>query len=359
VQSGRTGSPKVLASAMKKIWPLKDVTQTARAAYTFSGTIAASGSGWDTLLADIAQVKQNDGSRRDYVGWLSVTFGSGVAGLGYVGEGACIARDDDITTPVHELGHNMGRNHAPCGGASGVDPSYPVASGHLDAQGYDPSTGRVLAAGTYYDIMSYCDPVWVSAYNYKAVQSWLEAHPMSPTTPVAPLPRIIVNGRIKNGRVTLRPLSLVEASVVDDVTPGEYTLTLHGDRTVSMPFSVNRVADGDDDAQFAFLAPVVPGRYAADISLNGTVLTARIAGPAQARQTVEVKPVTGGVELVWNAAAFPFASLSHVGDAGHTTLSLFQEGGHAFISTVGLADGGAFEVSLSDGVQSQRIVVLR
>ena len=47
---------------MKQIWPLKDVNQITRAAYTYSGTVSANGAGWDQLLDNLAQTRRNDGS---------------------------------------------------------------------------------------------------------------------------------------------------------------------------------------------------------------------------------------------------------------------------------------------------------
>src|SRR6185295_17154456 len=137
------------------------------------------------------------------------------------------------------------------------------------------------------------------------------------------------------------------------------TATLYGERTVTIPFGVFKVADGDDDFHFAWLMPDVPNLYAVEIRKNGKLFGRKIAGPQQQSQTAEVKRVPDGVELVWNAAAFPFASIAHVSDQGHTTLSLWLEGGRAFVSTDGLEEGGMFEVSLSDGVQSQRLLVAR
>ena len=92
---------------------------------------------------------------------------------------------------------------------------------------------------------------------------------------------------------------------------------------------------------------------------RGNVVATAVAGLPQGKQQVKVSSVPGGVVLEWNASAFPFASVSHLSDEGHTTLSLYATGGKTFVSTLGLADGGAFEVSLSDGVQSQRLVVAR
>lgn len=360
VQSGRTGTPRNIDQAMKQVWPVKSVSTKPRAAYTFNGVIAANGGGWDSLINQLAMVRQMDGSRRYYLGWISVTFGSGVAGLGYLGYGVALTRDDTISTAIHELGHTMNREHAPCGGAGGADPQYPVAYARLDVPGYDFVSGSMLPVTTYRDVMSYCDPVWISNYNYKGAQTWLESRPVPETAAYVTSPRIIVSGRLSAGRVLLNPISLVEGPTeAEAIEPGEYTLTLRGEQTVSVPFNLRRVEDGTDDGQFSMVLPPVAGLYAAEVSYQGKVVAMKVAGPAKPAQRAAVRPVQGGVELTWDAAAFPYASLAHLGEQEHTTLSLWQEGGKAFISTAGLAEGGTWEVSLSDGVQSQRLVVAR
>ncbi len=166
-QGGHTGVPMDNSQGLKQIWPLKDITVTTRATYTSSTTLSPT-TNWDTLLSALDAVRMSDGSARDYVGWVNVTYGSGIAGIGYVGDPTCLAADSDEYTSVHELGHNMNRNHAPCGGATGVDPNYPVSTAHLDTQGWDYVSGNLEEANVAYDIMAYCDPQWVSTYNYKA-----------------------------------------------------------------------------------------------------------------------------------------------------------------------------------------------
>jgi hypothetical protein len=73
-------------------------------------------------------------------------------------------------TFVHELGHVHRLMHAPCGGASGADPSYPYAGALLGSWGYDARQGLLIdPASNHRDFMSYCDPAWISDYNYQAL----------------------------------------------------------------------------------------------------------------------------------------------------------------------------------------------
>lgn len=100
------------------------------------------------------------------VGWVTDADGWWAAGhraavgIGFGNRG--------VGTFAHELGHNHGRNHAPCGGASGTDSSYPHSGAYIGTWGYDFLTGELIDPTEYRDFMSYCGPEWVSDYSYQA-----------------------------------------------------------------------------------------------------------------------------------------------------------------------------------------------
>jgi len=112
------------------------------------------------------------------------------AGLGYVlpsvtfdmyrvamGIGFVDAQSYD--TFAHELGHNHGRDHAPCvwqgGTIEGVDPDYPYQGALLGVWGYDPRSRTTIDPTSMTDLMSYCDPSWISDYNYDAIAERIAA----------------------------------------------------------------------------------------------------------------------------------------------------------------------------------------
>lgn len=78
---------------------------------------------------------------------------------------------------AHELGHTMGRNHAPCarGAIEGVDAAYPYASGAIGNLGYDPRLKAFLHGDRNTDIMGYCNNQWISDYTYKAMADRLSS----------------------------------------------------------------------------------------------------------------------------------------------------------------------------------------
>jgi hypothetical protein len=152
----------------------------------WSQTISAGGSGWSDLLNAVASLRANDGAPSDtyYYGIFEPksTFSnycqSGcVAGLGFLGGpqdsssraaiGLGYGGDGSVETAVHELGHNHGREHAPCG-VSG-DASYPYSGASIGVYGYDMVSNTLFSPNQFVDMMSYCDPTWISDYNFREI----------------------------------------------------------------------------------------------------------------------------------------------------------------------------------------------
>jgi hypothetical protein len=108
-----------------------------------------------------------------------------VAGIGYVAQGRqtapqraamglAYADQTAAFTMLHEVGHNHGRNHAPCvpqgGQITGVDANFPQANGSTGGYGYN-ALGDQLLPPTFTDIMGYCQNQWFSAYTYGGILS--------------------------------------------------------------------------------------------------------------------------------------------------------------------------------------------
>lgn len=171
------------------MYPARSVSVTVRAPYAYSGAISASGSGFSNALTAMQKLRQSDGVAKDvyYYGAFAnassfSTFCGGGCVTGLCGLSssasdatvrACVGVGftgvDSAQTAAHEVGHAHGRNHSPCGGASGTDPSFPYTSGSIGAYGYDLNTKVLYSPSKYKDIMSYCQPYWVSDYTYEAL----------------------------------------------------------------------------------------------------------------------------------------------------------------------------------------------
>ncbi|HEY6073688.1 MAG TPA: zinc-dependent metalloprotease family protein, partial [Anaerolineales bacterium] len=184
----------------QRMHPIESYNATVHADYTtftLDTLQADNGNGaWGTILGELDAVRVTEHSPKYYYGVVKVSYTSGVAGVAYVsvsgntvGSGARAALGWDWlpsggTVAAHELGHNWGRNHAPCGGPLGIDPQYPHADGSTGTYGVDVSPTPTLEPATDSDIMGYCANKWISDYTYKGVLTYL-LNPSPPQTAVA------------------------------------------------------------------------------------------------------------------------------------------------------------------------------
>lgn len=151
----------------------------------WGSTISSNGNGWSALLDSVASLRNSDNAAFNnyYYGIFapasssnSFCGGGCVAGLGFVGGpsddwshaaiGLGFTGDMAVETAVHELGHNHGREHAPCGNVSGADGSYPYGGAVIGSWGYNLVTGELYDPTDHVDMMSYCNPAWISDYNF-------------------------------------------------------------------------------------------------------------------------------------------------------------------------------------------------
>ena len=147
---------------------------------------------WDGTLDQMRSKRRTENPPADvyYYGLLKPqdTFGAFcgngcTTGIGYVGDantagyraamGVGYADRTSAQTMAHEIGHNHGRNHAPCvpngGSISGVDPNYPFSDGRTGILGYDSRTKVMMPADKSTDLMGYCSNVWLSEYTYGGI----------------------------------------------------------------------------------------------------------------------------------------------------------------------------------------------
>ena len=189
---------ELMRSWLDRLYPASDVTVTVDAPLIVAAPVLANGDGWSDALYQLTDLREDRAVPSDeYVygmvtpaashstycragcvsglGWRSTdptaAFTRSSLGLGYAGEAAA-------DTFVHEIGHNHGRMHAPCGGVSSPDPEYPHGDGRLGVQGYDLVDEVLIPASEYADMMGYCRPRWVSDYTWSALSdriAWVNA----------------------------------------------------------------------------------------------------------------------------------------------------------------------------------------
>jgi hypothetical protein len=370
---------------LQRMYPLETLDAALGAGYTTSATLASDGSGWSTLLGEIESKRISDGNQtsRYYYGCVATSYSSGVAGLGYVPSSSAgttgrsaigwdkTGYSDGGNFPevyAHEVGHNYGRRHAPCGGPSGVDPDYPYANADIGVYGYDVTNNVLKAPGSFKDIMAYCTPNWVSDYTFKAIMAWrqtdavhLPPPPELPAFAPAPEPRgeaLLVWGRLEKGVWTLEPAFPVEAVPTapggDAVAEG---YDAGGRRLFSHTFSLIPVGCGETlegEGHFNLAIPLDPATRArvARIVIHRGGLDRVERRPSALAALAPERPVAarrldGSTDLVWDDGAYPMAQ---VRDPLTGEVLAFARGG--FVALPRPLD--ELEVVLSDGVQAVR-----
>jgi len=362
-----------LAQSLKML-PIAAYSADVRAVYTTTAPVLQSNNGngaWGTILLEVRNLRTADASSRYYYGVVKTTYGSGIAGMGYVGGGwlASIGWDhlpSGSGVMAHELGHNMGRSHAPCGGVSGADANYPHAGGAIGSWGLDLATMGLKSPTGHFDLMGYCSPDWISDYTWRAMIAYRQSNPnYAPPMAVSAntVGALLVWGRITANGIQLEPaLRLaaptplaptsspyrVEGYAADGRLLFNYPIAVHethNDQEREEHFSSALPLDAQADRDLVRLRVVGPAGSAERRSVQG--LAAAGTGKLQLRAPAVAlrapSPVQAG--LTWDAATYPVAM---VRDAATGEILSFARGGSAAIWT----SSRRFDVTFSDGVRS-------
>ena len=181
---------------------------------------------------------------------------------------------------AHELAHNFGRRHAPCGGAAGTDADYPVAGGIIDEPGHDVyawenaiATFAETVPVSTGDVMGYCFPVWASTYTHDGVRAFRGTIAEPP--PITNV--LVVRGHVTDGSgIRLEPAFTLEARPSLPEGSGRYQLEgLAADGTVMFAYAFEpAVLDHAPDVRaFTLAIPATP-------ELERTLQTLLVRGPA-------------------------------------------------------------------------------
>lgn len=270
---------------LRSLLPVADMSVNVHEGFVTTADLAT-GAGWGELLAELVFLRIREGGRGYYYGAVHLGDDAIWDGLGQIGYPASVGKPDPVTL-THELGHNMGLLHAPCGGAIGADAAYPYSGGTIGVWGYDFFSERVVSASLYKDVMSYCGPQWVSDYHFAralAFRLFREAPvgtsaagagpgPTDLTTADSrsvdpPAPSVAANertlllwGRAGNGELVLDPAFMVDAPVTLPTEDGPYRLEgvgARGERRFSLSFAAWPLEHGGGN--FVFTVPFDPER---------------------------------------------------------------------------------------------------
>lgn len=363
--------------------PVSAVNQLGRAPYVSSrvtrlpATEAEWSDAFGKILGEMGDLHRLEGAndRQHYFGIIPKAS-YGLAGLAYVPGTAGVAADIPSMNEdglrgivVHELGHNYRLNHAACGGAGSPDPKYPYPNAQLGT-GTHYTWGYMFSRGTFFDprstsihdIMSYCGGSTFSDYNTHLMQAFLtpaDALRVS-VAGAAAQDLVLISGQISGDKATLSPLkSFVGRASLP--ARGEYTLRIVTSKgPLDYAFAPLVVDHGDEvTAQnFSFAIPNPGPILSISVFKGKSNLMQATARPVPANSVqgqaalVQVREQGGKVQLNWDRASYPYLTVTVVNDGMRSTLAQDLQSGSATLSLGSLPSGGAFELSLSDGLNS-------
>jgi hypothetical protein len=325
---------------------------------------------WSIVLNEVTAKRAADQvTDRYYYGAVHPTYGSGIAGLGWIGAPAAIGWDVSGSFPAvfaHEEGHNFNRAHSPCGGAGSPDPNYPYPGAIIGVPGWDvfAASNNLKGSAAYTDVMAYCSPQWISDYVYVSELNFRQGSPIGDVWPdvnasVVPGEGLLIWGRIINGQLTLEPAFRIPANS-NQAEPGPYTWEARdaiGRVLASESFNGPEVADAPDDGSvqmFSFVVPLKPEILAAiqtmHVKAGSQELARRTASAASAadfQSAIRMQDLpNGGLQIVWDGERYPVLMLR---DASTGEVRGFVRGGNAQIE----AAPREIEIHAPDGIRSE------
>lgn len=361
-------SQDTVSEWIRKVYPISQVNISWHAPVSFNLDLSNS-SNFVELLNRVTALKTSE-QRPDslvYFGLIPTADGSthwfngGTAGIGWIGFRAAVGLDLSGQTSqiaAHEIGHNLGLWHAPCGGASDPDQSFPYAGGTIGQYGVDTATGQIYAPSTY-DMMSYCNPKWISDYNYKLLlTSQVKASNSLALASVDPRVaqakrQLLVRANLYADRTEMLPVYVLPDPATRNPTAGDYQVQVLGaNDEVLTQIPVSAYASGEEELPVQTINTLVP--LPAEPAMKVRLLKGDVVLAEQTLQTVttegepeiSTRAADQGTAVQWTASDQP-ALLRYSSDGGATwtTLGIDLPGSELAIpATTDLQPDGIYQV---------------
>ena len=212
-----------------------------------------------TLGPELEVIYAVEGGRGYYMGIFRAAGPSGLLGIAQAIPSFLSFSILNPNVIAHELGHNLNLFHAPCGGAGGPDPFFPYDDGSIGVSGYDMLNESLVSPQTW-DLMSYCEPMWISDYSFNRAlvhRMALDAA-LPPPAAAAAKGLLLWGGLDEDGELTLEPAFVVDAPPKLPDAGGPYTITGasdNGGMLFSLSFAIPEYADAEGGS-YAFILPV-------------------------------------------------------------------------------------------------------
>ena len=324
-----------------RVYPLSDIDADLHAPLAFTGNLQRS-SDWLAVLNAVSDLKASEGLHDStvYFGLIATEnalggwFNGGIAGLGWVGFRASVGlllpaswgADRTGQVAAHEIGHNFGQSHAPCGNPGSIDTAFPYPNGSIGQYGLDVVALKTYSPEESNDLMSYCHPQWISDYTYQALFRDQRDH--GAFTYELPSPKLSVRVHFDaSGTATIQPVYRMTTNHTPPTDSPEYELELagpEGDVILRHPIAIRQAVADDATINAGFALIPAPDSIEPGSSLRlkrlGIVIAQQVfLTPAEQPEalTPEVKRNGEWIELAWGHVGQP-ALARYSSDGGLT-----------------------------------------
>jgi hypothetical protein len=254
-----------------------------------------------------------------------------IAGIGFIGAPSATGLDVAFgakSTAAHEVGHNFGRNHAPCN-VSGPgwpnDPKY--AGGKIGVWGLDLRTTTLKDPTVITDLMGYCSNVWISDFTYKGALSFRAANPL--IIKLDSQPMLVVSGTIVGNTTTVLSSFAYDTTLLDiQSSPVAVEVTDENGLVLRVPARLTEIADAPTPSYY-FRATIPRSQL-------GRIGQMRVLGRGEQQLTLvrpRIKPlrVPQSAQLVAQNASVKlgdqrYQSLTVTWDSGMYQQALLRDG---------------------------------
>ena len=253
------------------------------------------------MLNELEKIRELEEGSGHWMG-LAASPANGVAGVAYLNSKISMSVLN-AETIAHELGHNLSLRHADCGDPAGVDTSFPYDNARTGVWGYDPREDGSLVPPDRADLMSYCDPTWVSDFYFTNALRFR----LADTTEIQASGRrqtLLVSGGVTaDGTLHLDPAFVVDTKPTLPRSGGPYRLAglrADGSELFSFSFGMPELWDGDGSSGFTFALPVQSAWESelASLTLSGPGDTVEIRQGSTPPMAIMRDPVTGQVRAI-------------------------------------------------------------
>lgn len=357
------------------------------------------------LLSEIEELRVLESAENYYYGMFSndlyktaefaqlsfagMTYVNGYSAVGYDYKFVNGVIPSGISTLLHELGHDFGLGHIDClvlPGEPGFSEWFPYDVKTMGSVGISSDfktlyLPRPTQFGGYADIMSYCSPRFVSDFNYNRVQDFIELNPTKSFNVSVQdmhtrqqktsesLRSIYISGNISPMNfVTLRRIIPLDQPEKNHPSCG-YVLRVTTNtglqilRNLEVP-----IVDHAEKMASRFFSVQIPYVEIASIEImyQDSVIFTQASGVTNKNEKMlpsATKPTITengkDVCVVWPKTQYGSATLIQRNIQGNVVMFMDDVSGNHCVPTIGLNNGGDWQLVLRNGLSIKEIVVAR